>query len=100
VARILGWGWQGDTLVIETRGFNDRAWLDTFGHPRSEAMRIVERLRRRDYGHIDVETTMDDPRTDTKPFTIRYRQTLIPDAAFLEYVCGENERDVAHLVGR
>ena len=91
--------WQGDMLVVETRGFNDRTWLDAFGHPRSEAMRLVERLRRRDYGHIDVETTIDDPRTYTKPFTIRYTQTLIPDSAFLETVC-ENERDVAHFVGR
>ena len=92
--------WKGDTLVVETRGFNDRAWLDAFGHPRSEAMRIVERLRRRDYGHVDVETTIDDPRTYTKPFTIRYTQTLVPDSPFLESVCAENERDVPHLVGK
>ena len=53
--------WEGDTLVVETRGPNDRAWLDAFGHARSEAMRIVERFRRSDYGHIDVQVTIEDP---------------------------------------
>ena len=89
--------WEGDTLVIETRGFNDRSWLDAFGHPRTEAMHIVERMRRRDFGHIDVETTFDDPGAYTRPFSIRYTQTLTPDTDVIEGVCAENEKDRVHL---
>lgn len=89
----------GDTLVVDTRGFNDKAWMDAFGHPRSEAMRITERLRRRDFWHMDVQVTMEDATVYTKPFPIRYTVTLTPDTDLLETV-GENERDVAHLVGK
>ena len=92
--------WDRDTFVIETRGFNDKAWLDAFGHPRSEAMRIVERVRRRDYGHLDVQVTIDDSVNYSKPFSIQYTLTLTPDTDIIESVCAENERDVAHLVGK
>ena len=92
--------WEGDTLVVETRGFNDKSWLDGFGHARSEAMRTVERFRRRDYGHIDVQVTIEDPKIYTRPFSIRYTQTLAPDTDILESVCAENERDQVHLVGK
>jgi hypothetical protein len=60
--------WEDDTLVVETTGFQERAWLDAEGHPRSETMRITERYRRRDVGHMDLETTFDDPKYYTKPF--------------------------------
>jgi hypothetical protein len=89
--------WEGDTLVVDTRGFNDRTWMDAFGHPRTEAMRIVERFTRPDFGHIDVEMTFDDPGAYTKPFSIRFRQTLTPDTDVIEYVCNENEKDRRHL---
>jgi hypothetical protein len=89
--------WQGDTLVVDTRGFNDRSWLDAFGHPRTEAMHIVERIRRRDFGHIEVDATFDDSGAYTKPFSIRYTQTLAPDTDVIESVCAENERDRVHL---
>lgn len=92
--------WEGDTLVVETRGFNDRTWLDAFGHPRTEAMHIVERFTRRDFGHIDVEMTFEDPGAYTKPFSIRFSQTLTPDTDVIEYVCAENEKDRQHLDGR
>jgi hypothetical protein len=92
--------WQGDTLVVETRGFNDRSWLDAGGHPRTEAMSIVERFTRRDFGHIDVQLTFEDPGAYTKPFSIRFTQTLTPDTDVIEYVCAENERDRPHLVGK
>jgi hypothetical protein len=92
--------WDGDRLVVETRGFNDRTWLDVFGHPRTESMRLTERFRRRDFGHMEVELTIDDPGAYTRPFSIRYRQTLQPDMVLLENVCAENERDRPHLVGR
>ena len=89
--------WEGDTLVVETAGFNDRAWLDGFGHPRSEAMRITERYRRRDFGHMDLEMSFDDPKYYTRPFGFKTTLNLIPDSDVLEYVCTENEKDNAHF---
>lgn len=89
--------WEGDTLVVDTRGFNDRSWLDAFGHPRTEALRVTERFTRRDFGHIDVQMTFDDPGAYTKPFSIRFTQTLTPDTDVIEGVCAENEKDRQHL---
>jgi hypothetical protein len=89
--------WEGDTLVVDTRGFNDRSWLDAFGHPHTEALHIVERFTRRDFGHIDVQMTFEDPGAYTKPFSIRFTQTLTPDTDVIENVCGENEKDRQHL---
>jgi hypothetical protein len=88
--------WEGDTLVIDTIGFNDKSWLDLIGHPHSEALHVVERYHRRDFGHLDVEMTFDDPRMYTRPFGIKFTQRLIPDSDILEYFCNENEKDRAH----
>jgi hypothetical protein len=96
----MGWSvgqWQGDTLVVESTGFNERAWLDGFGHPRSEAMRLTERYRRRDFGHMDVEVVIDDAKYYTRPFGFKTTLTLLPDTELLEYVCTENEKDTAHM---
>src|SRR5262245_10657932 len=89
--------WEGDTLVVETAGLNDRAWLDAVGHPRSESMHITERYRRRDFGHMDLEITFNDPKYYTRPFTLNLALRLMPDSDMLEYVCNENERDRRHL---
>jgi hypothetical protein len=89
--------WEGDTLVVETAGFNDKTALDLFGHPHSEALRITERLRRRDFGHMDVEMTFDDPKMYTRPFTIKVPHDLLADADIFESFCTENEKDSAHL---
>ena len=67
------------------------------GHPHSEAMRVVERYRRRDFGHLDVDITIDDPQMYTKPFTINVTHLLQPDTDILEYFCNENEKDRGHL---
>jgi hypothetical protein len=88
--------WDGNTMVIDTRGFNDRTWLDAMGHPHTEALHTIERMRRRDFGHMDVDVTIDDPGAYTKPVSFRYTQTLTPDTDLLETVC-ENEKDRAHL---
>ncbi len=88
--------WEGDTLVVETAGFNDKTWLDAMGHPHSEDLRVTERYRRRDFGHMDVETTFDDPQMYTRPFTIKFTQRLMADSDILEFYCNENERDRAH----
>ena len=86
-----------DTLVVETAGFNDKSWLDLMGHPHSEALRIVERYRRRDFGHMDLEMTFDDPQMYTRPFTIKVTDELLADADIFEFFCNENEKDRAHL---
>ena len=88
--------WEGDTLVVESAGFNDKTTLDAAGHPHSEALRLVERYRRRDFGHLDVETTIDDPQMYTRPFTIRVPHHLLVDGDVWESFC-ENEKDGAHL---
>ena len=89
--------WEGDTLVVDVAGFNDRGWLDSMGHPRSEALRIEERFHRRDFGHMDLSITIDDPKMYTMPFTIKVTEVLLPDGDILESICTENEKDRAHL---
>jgi hypothetical protein len=90
--------WEGETFVIETRGFNDRTPLDAVGHPRSEAMHVTERFHRRDFGHLDTEMTFDDPPTYTTKFTVKVAYDLVPDNDIFEMFCGENEKDRAHMV--
>ena len=89
--------WEGDSLVVDTIGFNDRTWLDGFGHPHSESLHIVERFRRTNFGHMDVEVTVDDPKMYTRTFTFKFPVRLLPDTDTLESVCAENERDRPHL---
>jgi hypothetical protein len=89
--------WEGDTLVVETAGFNDKAWLDATGHPRSQALRVQERFHRRDFGHMDVQATVEDPNILTKPVTIKFTELLIPNSDILENFCVEGERDRAHM---
>ena len=91
--------WEGDTLVVETAGFNDKIPIDLMGHPRGESMRTIERLRRRDFGHLDYEITFDDPTMYTKPFTVRIPHDLLPDSDVFENYC-ENEKDQVHLGGK
>lgn len=88
--------WEGDTLVVETAGFNDRSWLDIEGHPHTEALHITERYHRRDFGHMDLEMTINDPKAYTKPFTLKIPKTLLPDTDLLESVC-ENDHSVGHM---
>ncbi|HEY7442689.1 MAG TPA: hypothetical protein VH701_09745 [Vicinamibacterales bacterium] len=90
--------WEGDTLVVTTAGFNDRGWLDSAGHPQTESLRITERMRRRDFGHMEYDITIDDPKVFTKPFTVKTVRLLAPDTDLLEDVC-ENERDQDRLTG-
>ncbi len=89
--------WEGDTLVVETIGFNERTVLDLMGHPHSDALRVVERYHRRDFGHIDVQVTLDDPKMYTRPFSIKFTQSLLADSDILENICAENEKDLSHI---
>jgi hypothetical protein len=92
--------WDGDTLVIESAGFNDRTWLDGDGHPHTEALRVTERLRRPDFGHLELVRTLDDPKALAQPWVIPIKFEFDADTEMLEYVCAENERDRSHLVGK
>jgi hypothetical protein len=89
--------WERDVLVVETAGFNNKTPLDAMSHPHSDALRITERFRRRDFGHLDYEMTFDDPKMYTKPFTIKVPHDLLPDSDIFESFCDENEKDRAHL---
>jgi hypothetical protein len=91
--------WEGDTLVVETTGFNDRTWLDRVGHPHSEDLRVTERFQRVDFGHMRFQVTYDDPETLTRPLTFSIGVNYAPDTEMLETIC-ENERDAPHLVGK
>ena len=89
--------WDGDWLVVTTSGFNDKAWLDSAGHPQTESLRITERMRRRDFGHMDYEITIDDPKAFTRPFTIKRERLLAPDTDLLEDFCDRGVIANCHL---
>jgi hypothetical protein len=91
--------WEGDTLVVESAGFNDRTWLDRAGHPHSESLRVTERFRRVDFGHLQFQITYEDPETLTKPLTLSLTVNYAADTDMLENVCNENNRDKVHMVG-
>jgi hypothetical protein len=92
--------WDGDSLVVDTNGFNDRGWLDARGHRHSEALHLNERFHRLDFGHMEVQLTIDDPQTYTRPFTIQLKQRLGADSDLLESFCAENEKDSRHVDGK
>ena len=89
--------WDGDTLVVETAGFNDKTWMDFSGHPHTEALRVTERFHRRDIGHLDIEFTFDDPKAYTKPWKVTIHPILQLEGDLFEFVCNENEKDVQHF---
>ncbi len=90
--------WEGDTFVVDTRGFNERTPIDAMGHPRSESMHVTERYSRPDYGHLHSEVTFDDPTVYTKPFTITINYDLVPNFDIFEMYCNQNEKDREHMV--
>ena len=92
--------WEGDTLVVTTTGFRDGLWADYNGSPMTDAAKMTERFRRPNYGHMEIEVTLDDPKAYTKPWTTTLKQIIALDTELMEYVCLENEKDVSHLVGK
>jgi hypothetical protein len=93
--------WEGDTLVVETRGFNDLSWLDGVGHPHTEDLHVTEKFRRKDFGHMEIQFTIDDPKAYATAWTGTLPVELTaPDTQLYEDVCQENEKDSAHLVGK
>ena len=91
--------WDGDTLVVDTRGFNGKTWLDQLGRPSTDALHVIERFRRKDVGHMEIQITIDDAKAYTKPWTVTETVHLLPDTELLEFICNENNRDVGHLPG-
>jgi hypothetical protein len=89
----------GDSLVVETAGFSDVSWLDDPGHPHTDALRVIERFRRKDFRHMEIQITIDDPKAYTKPWTVTENFDFFPDTELLENVC-ENEKDAVHLMGK
>jgi hypothetical protein len=90
--------WERDTLVVTSAGFRDRGWLDAMGHPHSDALRMVERFRRVDAGHLDVDVTLTDPKTLKAPVRFTQKLLLFPEQEVIEYFCGENEKHDEHYV--
>ena len=89
--------WDGDTLVVQTSGFRDDLWLDAFGNPLSGTGKLTEKIRRPNFGTLEVEMTIDDPTYYTAPWTVTIRQPLVLDSELLDYYCLENEKDWAHM---
>jgi len=91
--------YEGDTLVVDTVGYNDKFWFDFAGHPHTEQLHTVERFKRTDLGTLVVETDINDPGAYTKPFTLSFTATLRPKEELMEYICQENQQDASHLQG-
>ena len=91
--------WEGDTLVVDTTGFVDDTWLDFRGHPATDALHLVERYRRRDFGHLEIQFTIDDPKAYLKPWNVTMTFDLLPDTELIEHIC-DNERDAARIAGQ
>jgi len=89
--------WEGDTLVVESVGFRDGGWLDVFGSPLTDKGKLIERWRRPDYGHLEIDVTVDDPKAYTKPFTVRVSHQIMLDQELIEFICNENERSSQHF---
>jgi len=92
--------WEGDTLVVQTIGFHDGTWLDRAGSPLTEAGKLTERFHRLNYGNMEIEVTVDDPKAYTKPWTVTLHQFIVLNTELIEYFCQENEKDLPHLVGK
>ena len=92
--------WRGDTLVVETVGYNDRGWLDGAGHPRTARLRVIEEYQRPDLGHLEIKTTFDDPGAYAKPWTAKQVADLAPNEEIQEFLCNENNQDLTHLIGK
>jgi hypothetical protein len=99
VPRWMGYStgrWENDELVVDTVGLTDQSWLDGMGHPHSERLRLTERFRRPDAGHLEIEITIDDPESYTRPFSYTITATAVPEDDLLEYFCTENEKSSAN----
>ena len=91
--------WDGDTLVVDTVGFNDKFWFDFRGHPHTEQLHTIERYTRKDLGTLENKVTIIDPAYYSKPFTLTFTARLRPKEELMEYICQENQQDSQHMQG-
>ena len=89
--------WDGDTLVIQTNGFRDDLWLDANGNPLTNKGKLTEKIRRPNFGTLEIEITVDDPKAYTAPWTVTLTEPLILDSELIDYYCLENEKDFVHM---
>jgi hypothetical protein len=93
--------WEGDELVVDTVGFNDKTWIDIYGHPHTEKLHVTERFRRPELGHLEIQITLEDPDAYKKPWTMWKISDLAPGTEEVgEYICAENNQDTPHMVGK
>jgi hypothetical protein len=92
--------WMGDTLVVQTSGIPDGQWLDRNGNPLTGAAKITERYKRVNFGRLEIEITIDDPKAYTKPWSVKINHDIAVDTPMIDYFCNENEKDVPHLTGK
>jgi hypothetical protein len=92
--------WEGDTLVVDSIGFRDGLWLDIVGSPMTDAAKVRERIRRPDYGHLEVEVTVDDSKAYTRSWTVTLKQALVVDTELVDEICLENEKSVQRMIGK
>jgi hypothetical protein len=90
--------WEGDTLIIQTTGFRDDLWMDLGGTPMSDAAKLTERLRRPNYGNLEIEITVDDQKVFTKPWTVRMDQSIELDTELIDEICLENEKSYDRMI--
>jgi hypothetical protein len=92
--------WEGDVLVVESNGLRDGLWADYFGSPLTDQAKITERFHRPNFGTMEVNVTVNDPKAYTKPWTVKLTWQLVTGTELMEYICIENEKDVSHMVGK
>jgi hypothetical protein len=92
--------WDGDTLVVQTIGFMDGLWLDMAGSPMTDAAKMTERIRRSNYGTLEVEITIDDPKAYTRPWTVEMNQKITLDTELIDEFCLENEKSSQRMRGK
>jgi hypothetical protein len=89
--------WSGDTLVIDTIGLRDDTWIDWNGSVVTQAAKVREQMRRPDFGHLEIQVTVDDPKAYTKPWTVTLRQRIVVDTELIDEICLENEQSLKHM---
>jgi len=89
--------WSGDTLVIDTNGLRDDTWIDWVGSVVTQAAKVREQIRRPDFGHLEIQVTVDDPRAYTKPWTVTLKERIVVDVELIDEICAENEQSLKHM---
>ncbi len=89
--------WSGDTLVIDTIGLRDDTWIDWNGSVLTQAAKVREQIRRPDFGHLEIQVTVDDPKAYTKPWAVKLKERIVVDTELVDEICLENEQSLKHM---